>query len=237
LVFAFFLIGLLIYSVEIYIVSLVVIALLVFISPIFIPMALFSATNGYFKAWLGELISVSLFPVILFGFIALMLAVFDRFYFGDCQSPSVSCTTYPFGTYAVQADPNSAGAQLHEAQPDWDNMTINGFDFNLFLLDLLKICFFAYLFFRFMGILGPFVSELVGSAKTDLSTMSSGAGQKVMGAGANAVKKSAQITAGAIKGAAKGGKAGAAKGAAEAAVETGDKGGSKGAARVDTTKS
>lgn len=177
LVFALFLIGLLIHTIEIYVVSLIIIAFLAFISPIFIPMVLFNATKGYFKAWLGELISVSLYPIILFGFIALMLSVFDRFYYGDCQGFNNTCTTVNFmgvqSTVPVSTSmaTDSVGYQTYISEVNWDDWKVTGLSADIFLLGLIRICFFAFLFFRFMAILGPFVSELVGSARTDISNI------------------------------------------------------------------
>ena len=72
-----------IFAIQVYLGSLIGIAILVFISPLFIPMVLFEPTKKYFQGWLDAMIAFAMYPVVLFGFLALMLVTMDVFYWGE----------------------------------------------------------------------------------------------------------------------------------------------------------
>ncbi|MFO1241786.1 MAG: type IV secretion system protein [Rickettsiales bacterium] len=67
-IFAFFMV--LVRAMQVYALSLVAKALLFGIAPIFIAFLLFEKTRGLFYAWLGQVISYSLQPILLFTFLA-----------------------------------------------------------------------------------------------------------------------------------------------------------------------
>ena len=148
------------------------IALLLFISPIFIPMVLFGYTKGFFQSWVKELMSVSMYPVVLFGFISVMLSTFDVFYYGDATE-NVFCSASSCDTLFSSCDENSFGCQLDQSDTSFGSSdtwpSVSGFDYDIALLQLLRVTFFAYLFFQFMTILPKFIAELTGSQKTDLA--------------------------------------------------------------------
>lgn len=83
LVFAFFVAGIVVSVVEIFFTSMIGLAINLFLSPIFIPMALFNVTKGYFNNWLREIISLTLNPVLMFGFVGVCLGLIDVFMLGD----------------------------------------------------------------------------------------------------------------------------------------------------------
>ena len=72
-----------IWLVYIFLLSLIAITILVLISPLMIPMVLFQATKGFFDGWIRQLMVYTLYPVILFAFLALLFTVFDNLYFED----------------------------------------------------------------------------------------------------------------------------------------------------------
>lgn len=74
-----------IYAVRAYLIAIIAIAILVYISPIFITCALFEKTKGYYKKWQDELIGYVLYPMVLFASISVLVAAFDRVYWGDAQ--------------------------------------------------------------------------------------------------------------------------------------------------------
>lgn len=80
-IFAFasgvFIITLAIRIVHVYIIAIMVIYFLAFLAPLIIPAALFQYTKDIFDNWLKQIISFSLQPVILFGFLAVLFAVSD----------------------------------------------------------------------------------------------------------------------------------------------------------------
>jgi len=81
--FSFMLVALVIRFAFVTIVSLVVLTVLVLFSPLFICMALFEQTKGFFKGWFDMIIGYMLYPGLLFAFMALMLASLDAVFYGD----------------------------------------------------------------------------------------------------------------------------------------------------------
>ncbi|OEY87065.1 hypothetical protein BIY23_01075 [Wolbachia pipientis] len=69
----------------IYILSLIALTVVVIISPLFIPMILFQVTKGYFDSWVKELITYSLYPVIMFSFLSFMFVACDKVFFKDLK--------------------------------------------------------------------------------------------------------------------------------------------------------
>ncbi|SCV61937.1 TrbL/VirB6 plasmid conjugal transfer protein [Anaplasma phagocytophilum] len=74
-----------IWTVYVFLLSLIALTVLTIISPLMIPMSLFQATKGFFDGWTRQLMTYSLYPVILFAFLSLMFAVFDNLYFGELK--------------------------------------------------------------------------------------------------------------------------------------------------------
>lgn len=68
--------------ISVYVVCLITLHVLVYVSPIFIPLALFPYTEKYFKAWLKALIGCALQPMIIAGFVALIMTIYDSVLFG-----------------------------------------------------------------------------------------------------------------------------------------------------------
>lgn len=65
----------------VYLTSIIMISLLLFIAPIVIPFKMFKVTNSIFDKWLGQLISFSLQPVLLFTVLSIFnVFVFSTFY-------------------------------------------------------------------------------------------------------------------------------------------------------------
>lgn len=203
IIFSVFISLILLFTLQIYVISLITIALLMFISPLIIPMVLFSYTKGYFSKWLEELISVSLYPVVMVGFVSVMLTTFDRFYYGDPDGTETVYASTGSGHLFTSCDENSFGCQLDkasinadvhadidvdvhadidiyhadadigvdDADADIDAGTIDNFDIDAALIQLLRVCLFAFLFYKFTEILPAFLAELTGSAKTNLGDM------------------------------------------------------------------
>ncbi len=96
--FGFFFIALAIRALHIFLSSAVAIIMMVYISPIIIPMSLFSKTSGMFKKWLSNLISFCLQPMILFAYIGIFIIVFDSTMIGSATftgnppNKTISCS-------------------------------------------------------------------------------------------------------------------------------------------------
>lgn len=84
IIFAIFIISITVYFVNVIVLCTIAIAILVYMAPIFVPMALFPPTKGYFDGWLKLLISYALQPMVVAAYMAMMLTIFDQSMFGDC---------------------------------------------------------------------------------------------------------------------------------------------------------
>lgn len=172
LLFAIFLLSIVIYFVHLFILAILGIALLTFIAPIFVPMALFKVTSSYFNGWMHSLISFTLQPCVVSAFLAIMLSVFDSIVFGDCQFISVT-----YGLYQGWViDPNSVDTQCTETlgymatRPDVLLTTLSLLFFNVsafaptvaFLKAIIEVTLFAFLFYFFSEKIGEFAAELTG---------------------------------------------------------------------------
>lgn len=73
----FMLIGMVLRAVFVVIMAYVAVAFLIIISPIFIPLVLFNVTSRYFQAWLDQLISAMMQPVMMMGVLAFFLSVLE----------------------------------------------------------------------------------------------------------------------------------------------------------------
>ena len=114
--FAMFVISIMIYILNITILSMIAVAILIYMAPIFVPMALFEVTKGYYDGWLKLLISYALQPMVMTAFMAMMITVFDQTMFGDCQfrSQSIVITLSDHTTkvipFFVICDPHASGS-------------------------------------------------------------------------------------------------------------------------------
>ncbi len=77
-------ISLVAYVIAMYINALIIISVLGVLAPLFVPMALFSYTYGYFTKWWRILFAMMIQPVIAMLFLSLFFAVFDRAFYGTC---------------------------------------------------------------------------------------------------------------------------------------------------------
>ena len=73
------------YLVTTFSVCLIAITVLAVLAPIYVPFALFKQTEGYFQAWYQLMISFTLQPVVIVGFMTVMFAVFDQGFYTGCE--------------------------------------------------------------------------------------------------------------------------------------------------------
>lgn len=106
LIFAILLIMIAIRALHIFITSAMIIIMLVYISPIFITLSLFKKTEELYKKWLKQLIGISLQPIILFAYLAIMLKILDiavignaTFYGENSSYKTINCLPYCFLDY------------------------------------------------------------------------------------------------------------------------------------------
>ena len=168
------------------ILSIIIVTLLIFMAPIFVPAILFEFTKGMFDKWMKTILGYILYPAILFAFLAIMLATMDRIYYGDLNDvdlsgtnefnisqacngvDSIYCAT--MGNLiaksgdACDLSPGSLAKQFVELKKiDYFGNVVGlapGFA-NKILIPLLKMMFFALLFYFFMNSVAMFVASLL----------------------------------------------------------------------------
>jgi type IV secretion system protein VirB6 len=67
-----------------FILSISLLYILAYLAPIFVPMALFERTKGFFRGWFQLTLSTAIQPVIILGFVAFILTLVDSFMFDKC---------------------------------------------------------------------------------------------------------------------------------------------------------
>jgi type IV secretory pathway VirB6-like protein len=190
--FGLFLLSIVTYFTYLYIIAMVAITIMIFFGPIFIPMALFDQTKGYFDKWRGVLLGYALQPVVAVAVIAVMIATFDMVVYSDCKfdqrnlqggkpywilkrdDQSDTCRN-SLGRYLVTMGESSHTSSV-SAEGDKDNKSLFKYDVatNMDGIKdgLLLSTFFAFLFYFFAGQIGGLASELGGSFSFDSAAIS-----------------------------------------------------------------
>jgi type IV secretion system protein VirB6 len=109
LIFILLFISIVLNFITTYLVSLITLYAMTYISPIFIPMALFNRTKSYFDSWLKIVISCSLQPMVVSGFMALLLSIYDTVIYQNCifQKNNYQTTSLNFSTFQLQLPTNN----------------------------------------------------------------------------------------------------------------------------------
>lgn len=162
-----------------YLVCLVTLYVMAYISPIFIPLSLFEKTKAYFDSWLKIVISCVLQPAVIAGFIALLLTMYDRAIYKNCQFQrhDYSIATASFSTFELQLPivdsqqcQNSAGYKLlqYYTGQGWEKITAILFpiyrllDIFALSVDLLYVLIFCIIFYFFSQSISQFAAEITG---------------------------------------------------------------------------
>ncbi len=213
----------------VFILSLVALSVIIILSPLFIPMVLFQHTKGYFEGWVKELITYSLYPVILFAFLSFMFIACDKIYFKNLnfeldesyknEQPdksyekkqaeiSYSKKKQWFKLKDGECDKNETTLACMMQNYSFKKSSILGlFDFTYMefgsslIGELLKLCLVLFLFYHFLNILPGMAAELAGNYRAAL-----GSGQtpgQMVGKALSAAKAAAGGVAGVAGAAAK----------------------------------
>ncbi|WP_353285623.1 type IV secretion system protein [Wolbachia endosymbiont (group A) of Gastracanthus pulcherrimus] len=213
----------------VFILSLVALSVIIILSPLFIPMVLFQHTKGYFEGWVKELITYSLYPVILFAFLSFMFIACDKIYFKNLnfeldesyknEQPdksyekkqaeiSYSKKKQWFKLKNGECDKNETTLACMMQNYSFKKSSILGlFDFTYMefgsslIGELLKLCLVLFLFYHFLNILPGMAAELAGNHRAAL-----GSGQtpgQMVGKALSAAKAAAGGVAGVAGAAAK----------------------------------
>ncbi|WP_341814994.1 type IV secretion system protein [Wolbachia endosymbiont (group A) of Chalcis sispes] len=204
----------------VFILSLVALSVIIILSPLFIPMVLFQHTKGYFDGWVRELITYSLYPVILFAFLSFMFIACDKIYYKNLNFEpdksyekkqaeiSYSKKKQWFKLKDGECDKNETTLACMMQNYSFKKSSILGlFDFTYMefgsslIGELLKLCLVLFLFYHFLNILPGMAAELAGNHRAAL-----GSGQtpgQMVGKALSAAKAAAGGVAGVAGAAAK----------------------------------
>ncbi|MDG7055973.1 MAG: type IV secretion system protein [Wolbachia endosymbiont of Meromenopon meropis] len=170
-----------------FILSLLALSVIIILSPLFIPMVLFQHTKGYFEGWIRELITYSLYPIILFAFLSFMFITCDKIYFKNLNfEPDI---LYEDKQKELSNDHKKQWFRLKRGECDnnentlacmiqnysFKKSTVLGlFDFtymefnNSLIGELFKLVLILFLFYHFLRILPGMAAELSGNYRAAL---------------------------------------------------------------------
>ncbi|MDR2978657.1 MAG: type IV secretion system protein [Rickettsiales bacterium] len=206
----------------VFILSLVALSVIIILSPLFIPMVLFQHTKGYFDGWIRELITYSLYPVMLFAFLSFMFIACDKIYFKNLTFEEEKIKVLGnekqwFKLKSGECDKNEDTLACMMQNYSFKKSSILGLfsftymEFGSSLIgELLKLALILFLFYHFLHILPGMAAELSGNYRAALGSGETPA--KMMSKAFSAGK----AVAGAIGKAKSGDAAGAAKEAKKA---------------------
>ncbi|AZU37284.1 conjugal transfer protein TraH [Wolbachia endosymbiont of Bemisia tabaci] len=212
----------------VFILSLVALSVIIILSPLFIPMVLFQHTKGYFDGWLKELITYSLYPVILFAFLSFMFIACDKIYFKNLnfkpdelyknEQPdksyekkqaeiSYSKKKQWFKLQDGECGKNQTTLACMMQNYSFKKSSILGlFDFTYMefgsslIGELLKLCLVLFLFYHFLNVLPGMAAELAGNHRAALGSGSTPAQMvnKALSAAKAAAGGAGQVAAAAV---------------------------------------
>ncbi|MFP3035991.1 MAG: type IV secretion system protein [Wolbachia sp.] len=201
----------------VFILSLVALSVIIILSPLFIPMVLFQHTRGYFDGWVKELITYSLYPVMLFAFLSFMFIACDKIYFNKLSFEKEEIKVLGnkkqwFKLKSGECDKNEDTLACMMQNYSFKKSSLLGlFDFTYMefgsslIGELLKLALILFLFYHFLNILPEMAAELSGNYRAKLG--SGATPGKMMSKAFSAAK----AIAGAVGKASSGDAAGAAK--------------------------
>jgi type IV secretion system protein VirB6 len=175
LAFAVLLLSTVVYFTHVYVIALVAVSISIFLGPIFIPLALFNKTKGYFDKWLELTIAYTLYPAVITAFIAIMVTTYDTVIYKDCsfeghpgpktywtfsQPISTECKE-SLGYIMSQLTSGSSTEVVDVGKLFYFNRIQHESQLFVDLLEQLMICvFFMFLFYYFSQQLSGFAADL-----------------------------------------------------------------------------
>ncbi len=190
IIFSVIFVSIILYFLTHYLVCLVTIYVMTYISPIFIPMVLFTRTKAYFDAWLKICISCAVQPAVVAGFIALLLTMYDSAIYKNCQFKRHDYVhnEVRFSTFELRlpnSEPedckNSAGYKLlqYYSGLGWEKHLLILFPIKSIVMDILSlmvellyVLVFSIIFYYFSKSIGQFAAEITGGPIMDSVTAS-----------------------------------------------------------------
>jgi len=214
LVFSIIFLSILLYFITHYLVCMITIYVMTYISPIFIPMALFTRTKAYFDGWMRVCLSCALQPAVIAGFIALLITMYDSAIFKNCEflRHDYEKNDVRFSTFELRL-PSSGSDTCQEsfgykmlqyyAGKGWEEHLVILFpikkiarDVVSILAELLCVLIFSIIFYYFSKSIGKFASDLTGGPNMDKVTASPTKVVELVKQGAAFVKDAVQASQG-----------------------------------------
>ncbi len=231
LMFVVVFMSVILYFLTAYLVCMVTLYVMAYISPIFIPMVLFEQTKGYFDSWLRIVVSCTLQPAVIGGFIALLLTMYDSAIYGNCefQRYDYSAGEFNFSTFELRLPPvevekctASFGYKLmhYYLGHGWEKQILILFeivkirDYLNTLVSLLYVVIYVLIFYFFIQFVNEFASDLTGGPSMASVTASPTA---IIDKAINVAKAAVSATKAAVKA-----YAGDGEGAASDAMDAGE---------------
>ncbi|MFY9589818.1 type IV secretion system protein [Rickettsia endosymbiont of Halotydeus destructor] len=189
LVFFIIFLSIVLYFITHYLVCMVTIYVMTYISPIFIPMILFTRTKAYFDAWLKVCLSCAIQPAVIAGFIALLLTMYDSAIYKNCEflRHDYAAGNVKFSTFELRL-PNTEAAQCESSLgykliqyysgQGWEERLLILFPVKsiakdmLVLPELVCVLVFSIIFYYFSKSIGRFASDLTSGPNMDSVTAS-----------------------------------------------------------------
>lgn len=179
IIFVVMLLSLGLYFITAYLVCMITLYAMAYISPIFITMALFERTKDYFESWLRIVMSCTLQPAIIGGFMALLLTVYDSTIYGNCefQRFDYEVGDIKFSTFELReplSEPElcqeTLGYKLakYYTGEGWSTLTLMLFEVSYIndtlnlALSLIYVMIYVFIFYFFMKSISKFASEITG---------------------------------------------------------------------------
>lgn len=175
--FGILLLSIIVYVAHIYIIALIAISITIFMGPIFIPMALFARTKGYFDEWLKLIISYTIYPTIVLAFVGIMVATFDQTLYPDCEftlTPYGSTSYWEFTTeqsdtckdaygYTIAVLTSGSASEVVDFAGglfQFSRLKSGDYMIEKLLSSLMMATFFVFLFYYFAKQLSAFAADV-----------------------------------------------------------------------------
>jgi type IV secretory pathway VirB6-like protein len=197
-------------SLHIFLMSTTAVILLLYVSPITITCAMFARTKGIFDGWKKQLMGLSLQPMVLFAYLAVMISVFDHAIIGEVrfsgdgksEPKKIICDNSSIGDVLV-ADPlvngkiNSSGnsTSIYCIFRTADIKTFHGLEVigiglpvlmsmtKAKVMTIIKSAMIMFIFLQFLDKISSLATELVGGAKLDSGFNAATVGKMARGLG------------------------------------------------------
>ena len=189
LLFVVFFVSVLLYFMTAYLVCTITLYVMAYISPIFITMALFDRTKAYFDSWLKIVMSCTLQPAVIGGFIAILLTVYDSAIYGTCEFQRYDYTVgeINFSTFELReptVDVEKCHASLgyklmkYYLGQGWEKKIVILFeipkinDYLNIALSLIYVMIYVFIFYFFIKTVSEFAADLTGGPSVASVTVS-----------------------------------------------------------------